>query len=288
MFRLLKKKKWLIIAVGFVCLVALGIWFGVENGQENASQEESIVTYGNVDIRQVELGFRVYGKVRFLHFEEGDYVKKGDLLAEIDPQPYFDDLKKAQGRLNALNAAYRQAKINWERRKQLSNPNAISREEYDNALYEVKRLKGEVMEAQGALELAVTNLEDTKIIAPSSGNILTRIREPGTVVTIGEPVYTLAIESPVWVRTYVAEPSLGKIYYGMSAEIFTDTESLPTYKGHIGFISPEAEFTPKNVETTRLRTDLVYRLRVIVENPDHYLKQGMPVTVKLLASDEKQ
>jgi HlyD family secretion protein len=101
------------------------------------------------------------------------------------------------------------------------------------------------------------------------------------VVNFGDPVYTLSILSPVWVRAYVSEPELGLIYPGMAAEVYTDTHGGPVYTGHIGFISPVAEFTPKTVETTKLRTDLVYRLRVYADNPDQGLRQGMPVTVKL-------
>ena len=94
---------------------------------------------------------------------------------------------------------------------------------------------------------------------------------------MGQPVYTLAVDNPVWVRTYVAEPDLGRIYPGQQATVSTDTGD--SYQGQIGFISPQAEFTPKNVETTQLRTDLVYRLRVIVDNPDQGLRQGMPVSI---------
>ena len=86
---------------------------------------------------------------------------------------------------------------------------------------------------------------------------------------------------PVWVRAYVPEPDLGKIWPGMPAEILTDSRPDRPYQGHVGFISPEAEFTPKNVETPRLRTDLVFRLHVVADNPDEGLRQGMPVTVKL-------
>ena len=84
-----------------------------------------------------------------------------------------------------------------------------------------------------------------------------------------------------WLAAFVSERDLGRIYPGMPAEVHTDTPGGKIYKGQIGFISPVAEFTPKTVETTQLRTDLVYRLRIIVENPDRFLKQGMPVTVKL-------
>jgi HlyD family secretion protein len=91
----------------------------------------------------------------------------------------------------------------------------------------------------------------------------------------------LQLLSPVWIRTYVTERDLGRIRLGMPADIYTDSRPNKPYHGQIGFISPVAEFTPKNVETTNLRTDLVYRLRVIVSDRDYGLQQGMPVTVKL-------
>jgi HlyD family secretion protein len=126
------------------------------------------------------------------------------------------------------------------------------------------------------------------VYAPSEGIILTRVREPGSVVREGDPVYTLSIVSPVWIRAFIPEPLLGVVYPNMQAEVFTNTENGPTYKGHVGFISPVAEFTPKTVETTELRTDLVYRLRIIADNPDQGLRQGMPVTVKLYRKSQNE
>ena len=82
-------------------------------------------------------------------------------------------------------------------------------------------------------------------------------------------------------RTYVNERDLGRIHPDMPAQVRTDSAPDKVYHGKIGFISPTAEFTPKTVETRELRTDLVYRLRVVVDNPDGGLRQGMPVTVTL-------
>jgi len=168
-----------------------------------------------------------------------------------------------------------------ERRKDVVNFGAVSKENYDEAFYTAQKLREDLKEAEANLARAETRLHDTKLYSPNFGTILTRVREPGAIVNFGEPIYTLSITSPVWVRAYISEPDLGKIYPGMKAEILTDTPDLPIYQGHIGFISPVAEFTPKSVETTTLRTDLVYRFRVVVDNPDQYLKQGMPVTVRL-------
>ncbi len=92
-------------------------------------------------------------------------------------------------------------------------------------------------------------------------------------------MFALTLTSPVWVRTYVNEVDLGRVRPGMAAWVRTDTSGEKGYRGHVGFISPTAEFTPKTVETRELRTDLVYRLRIVVDNPDGALRQGMPVTV---------
>ena len=119
------------------------------------------------------------------------------------------------------------------------------------------------------------------------GVIITRAVEPGAIVSSavvnsGTTVYSLALNEPIWIRTYIDEPDLGRIYPGMKALIYTDANPNKPYEGQIGFISPIAEFTPKEVQTRELRTDLVFRLRVIIDKPDKYLRQGMPVTVKLI------
>ena len=119
------------------------------------------------------------------------------------------------------------------------------------------------------------------LTAPSDGVILTRAQEAGAILQGGSAVFTLSLVDPVWVRAYVQEPDLGRIHPGMKVEIRTDARRDPPYVGQIGYISPRAEFTPKTVETAELRTALVYRLRIVVANPDDGLRQGMPVTVTL-------
>lgn len=244
-------------------------------------QSRSIVLYGNVDVRQVDIGFRVYGKVNSMPFEEGDFVPKGAFMASIEEQPYADQELKAEAALEAARLTLENAKQIFLRRQELVGDGGVSQEDYDNALTALGVAEQQVKEATAALGVAKTDLRNTKAICPADGTILTRVREPGTVVLQGEPVYTLSLISPVWVRAYVPEPLLGVIYPGMPADVFTDTKGGKVYKGKIGFISPVAEFTPKTVESTELRTDLVYRIRIYADNPDFGLKQGMPVTVRL-------
>jgi HlyD family secretion protein len=93
-------------------------------------------------------------------------------------------------------------------------------------------------------------------------------------------VLTLSIDRPLRVRAYVDESALSRISPGMAVQVTADGNPK-AYRGTIGYISPRSEFTPKSVETESLRTDLVYRLRIIVTDPDDALRQGQPVTVRV-------
>ena len=161
-----------------------------------ARQSGDLTLYGNVDIRQVDLGFRVGGRIAAVLVDEGDAVCEG-------------------------------------------------------------------------------------LAAPQKGIILTRAREAGAIVQAGQTVYTLTLTNPVWLRAYVDEPNLGKVKPGMSVRVAVDAAPGKTFPGTVGFISPTAEFTPKTVETREVRTALVYRLRVQVEDPENVMRQGMPVTITL-------
>ncbi len=139
--------------------------------------------------------------------------------------------------------------------------------------------KGQQDAARAQQTLARRHLADTTLIVPEEGVVLARVREPGTVVNVGDVVCTVVLSHPTWIRAYVTEPDLERVHPGMAAEIVTDGGHR--YQGRVGYVSPLAEFTPKTVQTPEQRAELVYRLRVIVESADDGLRQGMPVTVRL-------
>lgn len=272
------RRSTLLIAILLVIfLIALSLYFYFRSHPK----ENELVLFGNVDVRQVDLGFRVSGRVILMPFQEGDVVTPGVLMGVLDQQPYADQVKQSHASIASIKTNLINAEKILQRRQELVGNGSVSVEDYDNAYATKTALEANLREAEAALGVSMTSLSDTEVYAPSKGTILTRIREPGTVVKVGDPIYTVSLTSPVWIRAFVSEPQLGEIYPGMLADIFTDTQRGKVYHGHIGFISPVAEFTPKTVETTQLRTDLVYRLRIIADNPDETLKQGMPVTVKL-------
>jgi HlyD family secretion protein len=313
---------------------AIGWWFDLPSylGWRSAESEQTTL-YGNVDIRQVQLGFRVSGRVAEMNFDEGDSVKPGDLLARLDAKPYEDavaaqsaqvanlratldklvagpraaEIAQARAQLEEQIADQENAKLAFERAFKLRPGQTISEAALDNARANRDTAQARVASARQALQLleegtraediaaaranlagaeanlsaAKTSLVDTELKAPAAGVILSRLREPGAIVATSDIIFVLSLDRPVWVRAYVPEPMLGRIHPGLEVTVTSDSAPDKPYRGKIGFISPVAEFTPKSVETPELRTDLVYRLRIIVDEPNPGLRQGMPVTVHI-------
>ncbi len=141
--------------------------------------------------------------------------------------------------------------------------------------------------ARQRLELARITLGYTVLRAPFAGVILVRQAELGEVMVPGTPAVTLADLDHVWLRAYVNETDLPRIRWGQSASLRADGLPDRSYAGRVSFISSQAEFTPKSVETHAERVTLVYRIKIDVGNPNHELKPGMPVdaTLELGAPD---
>ena len=276
---MLGKKKVIKIAILIALLVAIGLALYFIFRNDNDSNE--LVLYGNVDVREVDIGFRVPGQVVDLHFQEGDCVPAGALMATLDKTPYDSEVLRAKAEVEAIEAELVNAGILLERRKQLICVGGVSQENLDDATMRFEELTASLGAAKASLTIARERFSYTEAYAPTDGILLTRIKEPGSVVLESEPVYTLSILDPVWIRAYIDGPQLGLVRFGMEVTITTDTPGGKAYKGRIGFISPVAEFTPKTVQSAKLRTDLVYRLRIYVDEPDGLLKQGMPVTATI-------
>lgn len=241
---------------------------------------QPLVLYGNIDIRQVNTAFRVGGRLETMNFEEGDVVKKGDVLATLDDEPFQNAKNQATAKVSQATAAYENAKRINKRKQTLCRSKTVSQQDCDTAQANQDMAAADLEYAKSSADLAQTSLDDATLIAPADGIVLIRILEPGTMISAGVPVYTISLNGKMWVRAYLKETELGRIKIGSRVKIYTDSENK-TYNGRIGFISSTAEFTPKSIETASLRTDLVYRIRIIIDDADDYLKQGMPVTIKL-------
>ncbi|MDE1487117.1 secretion protein HlyD [Xenorhabdus bovienii] len=317
-------------------IIVIGAIVSIDYYQEQNDKE--LMLYGNVDVRTVNLGFRVAGKLAALQVDEGDTITAGQALGQLDNAPFINALNQAKATRDAAKAnlakteaGYRTEEIaqvraettqkesafrfadNFLKRQQgLWQRKMISDNDLDNAKTgqhqtlaayqaakdklrqfeagyrkeEIAAAKAQLAQAEAAVAQAELNSQDTQLTSPSAGVILTRAIEPGTMLAAGNTVFTLSLTNPVWIRAYIDEPNLNQAIAGREIQIYTDGRKNQPYHGKIGFVSPTAEFTPKNVETPDLRTDLVYRLRIIVNDPDEGLKQGMPVTLRFTDSNK--
>ncbi len=281
-------KKKLIILLLLILIVCGTLGFLYFKNRKSANE---LTLYGNIEIRQVDLSFQVSGRIEKMLKEEGDTVKQGELLAVLDDKDYVSNLEKAEADVEKMLALKDDAESKYERNAPLVDDNTISKQDYDTLLNTKNKSKADYDSAVAQKNFAKNQLDYTKVYAPEEGVIMIRVQEPGANVSKGQPVYTMAKTKPVWVRAYVNESDLGNIKYGQSVNVYTDTVDPKTgknrqYQGQVGYISPVAEFTPKTVQSTDIRTNLVYRIRVYIYDIDEYLRQGMPVTIKVDLTSE--
>jgi HlyD family secretion protein len=177
-------------------------------------------------------------------------------LALAQEGPRIEQIAQARAALAQAQAQYELVKI------------GPRKEDIDQA-------RARLDQAKAALGLARTRLDYATLKAPMRGVVLSKNIEPGEYVSPGTPVITMANLEDVWLRAYVDARHVGRLRIGQTAQVTTDTPGQ-VFTGRVSFISPEAEFTPKTVQTEQERVKLVYRVKIDIHNPDGLLKPGLP------------
>jgi membrane fusion protein YbhG len=384
------KKRLIPVIIAIVVLaIAGGILWSQRNGRDEARH---IRLSGNMELTQVDISFKVAGKLIERTVNEGDTVKKGQLIARIDQVQTMRqnqaqqaslqsaqmqlsqsatsiewqqatneaeielrkaDIRQAQANLDQLLNGSRpeeiqqaqaavtdartqaeQARLDWERAQTLYKNDDIStaqRDQYQarfnstaallrqaeerfalvkegprkeeiaaaraalsraqaelklgqaNAL-EVRRKqedlagrKADIQRAQAQLGVTESQLDDTSVSSPIDGVVLVKSAEIGEVLAAGTTVLTIGDLDHPWLRGYIKETDLGRVKLGQKVKLTTDSYPGKAYWGHVSFIASEAEFTPKQIQTSEERVKLVYRIKIDVDNSSHELKSNMPV-----------
>lgn len=324
-----------ILGVGIVLVVVAGtIGYLRFRGKE---ADGLVRVSGNIEVTDVDVGFRIPGRVRERMVSEGMLVARGQVVARLD----IDDLaqevrlkeaerKAADATLRELLAGSRSQEIevaratvaraqaeadrlglDFERGSALYSREAISAREYEGAkaadevararlaearevllLVEegprketIEQARARLDQARQALELAKIRSGYGTIVSPLAGVVLSENVEAGGYVASGTPVVTVGDLSNVWLRAYIEETDLGRVKVGQAASVTTDTYPDKAYSGRVTFIAPQAEFTPKNVQTQKERVKLVYRIKVDIPNPEMELKPGMPADAAIRVAE---
>jgi HlyD family secretion protein len=388
----MKKRRAVLMLV--VLAAAGGAWYWYSGRMKTTN---NILVSGNLELTQVDLSFKTAGRMTELTVREGQFVKRGDLIAKLDSaqleQQLLRDqaavqsaqsslqqlqtsieyqaatidsdistrraeLAQAQARLDELMAGSRpqevqqsqsavadakawndQARLDWERAQTLFAREDISKSQYDQARAkldstaaqlrqaqerlalvqegprkeEIAGARAQVARAQAAVQTAEANrielrrkkeelaarkseidrtraqvgmtqtqIADATLVAPIDGVVLVKAAEAGEVIAAGSTVVSLGDLTHPWLRAYINETDLGRIKLGSKVQLGTDSFPGKTYEGRISFISSEAEFTPKQIQTKEERVKLVYRIKIDVDNSHQELKNNMPVDGEIL------
>ncbi len=239
--------------------------------------------------------------------QQAQAAAQRQLLLRLEAGSRPEEISKAEADVEAARIEAQNAEASYQRQQQLVAQHFVAQQQADNARAaadaaqaryrgaqetlklvkagprkeDIAAARAGLRASEAALGVAGKALADAALYAPDDGVIQERILEPGDMASPQRPVYTLALTDPIWARVYVEETDLGKLKPGMPAQVTSDSYPGKQYPAWIGYISPTAEFTPKSVETTAVRSSLGYQVRVFVCNSANELRMGMPVTVTL-------
>ena len=277
-------KKKIIPVIVLVLLIAGVLAWVVRNRAIN--QRGCIAVSGNVEVTEVQVSFMTAGRVLERLVDEGQFVKKGDLVARLDRVELEQVLEQAKAALAVAEAEAGRTRLEFARQKELFDKKVIASREFEIAQAAGAMAEARVKENSAALALAETRLGYAALTSPVSGVVLSKAIESGEYVFPGTTVVTIGNLEQVWIRAYVNETDLGRVKAGQAARVMVDTYPGKRYPGKVSFISSEAEFTPKNVQTDKERVKLVYRIKIDVANPAMELKPGMPADAVIQTTED--
>lgn len=321
----------MIVLLGLIALIGL-FAYGFERSARTSLTQ--IFLSGNIEITEVDISFKIPGRVDKRFVDEGDIVQEGQPIAQLDDVDLMhevnlqqaavkaaestllelrngylpEEIAQAKARADQAAADLKKQEDDYHRQEQLSRQAAISPQEFESSLTafrvaqarsqeanqylelllngtrpeKIAQAEAQLDQSKQSLKIAETRLSYAYLTSPLSGTVLAKNIEPGEYVFAGTPIVTVGRLDDVWLRGYIDETLLGKIQLGQKAYVYTDTFPNQAYEGEVVFISPQAEFTPKNVQTEKERVKLVYRVKIDIPNAKHELKPGMPADAIIL------
>jgi HlyD family secretion protein len=252
----------LLAILGLALVVA--VWWGTRPKEEDGQ----LLASGTIEATELPVSAEVAGKVLEVSAGEGQRVEAGAVLARLDASALELQAEQAEAGLRVAEARRDEAK-----RLSALSP-AVTPEQ-------IKQLEGAVDQAAAALKLAQLAVKRATVAAPISGTILRRLVEPGALVPGGAPLFTMANLDDLWLRVYVPEDELGRVSLGKSVRVEVDSFPGRSFRAEVAWISEQAEFTPRNVQTAKERATTVYAVKLrLREGLGGQLKPGMPADVE--------
>ncbi|QSA95789.1 HlyD family secretion protein [Methylococcus sp. EFPC2] len=299
----------LFAALAVILIVGAISWSLWNQHQQDAGLQGFAVGNGRLEARQVDVALKFAGKLMSVVPKEGDDVKAGDELARVESFELQAQLRAAEAAKDAATEAMhgaqeqvrlRQVEVGFaqrdmERVQELADKNLAPRQLLDQNRTAWQRAVQEQLEASEALQKSMAAiaeadariaevrslLQDTQLTAPRDARVLYRLAEPGEVLKEGGKVFTLIDLADVYMIVYLPEKEAGRIAVGAEAQIRIDAWPDQPLRAHVSFVSPQAQFTPKQVETRAEREKLSFRVKVQLDTDpmnqlQAWIKPGLP------------
>jgi HlyD family secretion protein len=228
---------------------------------------------GTIEATQVDVAAQVTGQVRELRVDEGSSLQSGETLALLDSVTAKASVSQAQANLDLAQAQARRVDA-------LFTAGNATREEKDGS-------EARLAQAQAALVLARKMLDNCRVVSPLSGTVTSKAVEVGDLATPGAVIVSVSKLDTVKLTIYVSETELPRVKLGAEAEVRIDGGVQKVYPGKVTYISPTAEFTPKNIQTREDRVKLVFGVKIQIPNPDGALKPGLPADATIKVPEAK-
>ncbi len=273
--------------------------------------------YGNFESTEIVVSSEATGKLIRYDVDDGVRLDKGQVAAVVDTTQLALDRQQLRAQLKALleqkpsvvaeASVYRQQRRNiqrdLDRYSRLVNEGAVSVKTLENVQDQARVIDQQIsavdskiptIDSQAkALRDQIGKVDDqiSKAVVrnPAKGVVLAKYAEPGEVVSYGKPLYRIADTGTMYLRVWLSETQLPSVKIGQKVDVLIDNEKAASKKltGTIAWISSKAEFTPKIIQTREDRVNMVYAVKVLVENPEGVLKIGMPGEIRFIAKDGK-
>ncbi len=266
----MKRKPVIPVVIIISVLVGVAVYFDVM--RKSRVQTEYLEASGTIEVTEIAISSKVAGRIAALPFDEGEEVKKGDLLVRLE----YDELsaQRSSARANLENAVK-----NLKRIRDLHASGSVSQKDLDSAetAYRV---------AKANLDLVSASIDNAVVYSPIAGTVLSRNLEVGEMAFPGSSIMAVGDLTAPWIRVYVSAVDLKYVSLGRKAYVTVDAYPDEKFFGKVIAISNKAEFTPKTIQTKEERVKLMYAVKIRLENPGKKLKAGMPADAYICKNEE--
>ncbi len=268
-------------------IMGIFVFFVVSCSNKNANL---VTGSGTIEVTEYDLASKIPGRIGWLAVDEGDAVTDGEVIVRLTTQELTAGKNRAQASLVAAGAqiASARAQLSYltsdlKRIEALYKKGGASQQQLDLIRSQTDSTKAQLnaaiamqQEAQSALALAQIQYDESMIASPITGVVLTKNYERGDVIMPGSTIFTLGNLNRPWIKIYVSDMDLGRVWLGQHVHIEVDSFPGKTFDGTVEQIANKAEFTPHDVQTKEDRTSLVFAVKVYIDNKQMLLKPGMP------------